>query len=58
MFPLLASERANVMGDYSEFIPDYSDEEMVMIGWGIQGAIIELAEKNGRRSVAIVANED
>lgn len=46
------------MGDYSEFIPDYSDEEMVMIGWGIQGAIIELAEKNGRRSVAIVANED
>lgn len=46
------------MGDYSEFIPDYSDEEMAMIGWGVQGAIIELAEKNGRRVIVVAANED
>lgn len=46
------------MNDYSEFIPDYSYDEIAMIGWGVQGAIIELAEKNGRREIVVAANED
>lgn len=46
------------MGNYSEFIPEWPEDEMAMIGWGVQGAIIELAEKNGRRTVVVVANED
>lgn len=41
------------MGNYSEFIPDMSDNEVAELMWGIQGAIIELAGE-----AVVIVNED